>query len=330
MGAHPADAALERWACHMMLGEFESAWQDADHVDAFCLNPKSGFDAFHGDLPRHLRRVWRGESLRGKRVLVRCYHGLGDTIQFIRFIPSLREIVRSVTVECQAPLIPLLRRMPGIARLCPLDDPISPMGREVEIELMEAPRAMRATLATLPGREPYIRVPERLVRDAEDELRRMESPGSKGSRRRPRVGIVWSSGDWNAGRSTRLRDWIRVLRMPGISFFSLQRGPGAAELDGLKDRVRMITGETESGTPLDTAAKIMNLDLVISVDTMVAHLAGALGKPVWTLLPFQADWRWMVERDDSPWYPTMRLFRQPRPGAWGPVLARVAARLRGF
>ena len=314
LGAEPGCAALERWTCHMLLGEFEKAWRDADWVQA--RHPELA--ASDVNLPRHLQRLWTGEPLEGKRVLVRCYHGLGDTIQFIRCVPMLRGIVRSAVVQCQPALIPLLKSMPGIPRLISLDAPALPR-HDVQIELMELPRALRLALPAIPDRVPYLSVPAGLARAAGRELRASE-PG-----RCLRVGIAWSSGDWDASRSTCLADWGPVLRVRGAAFVSLQRGPAAAELAGVGARV--IAAEKESGALLDTAAIIANLDLVISVDTMVGHLAGALGKPVWTLLPFRADWRWMIRRDDNPWYPTMRLFRQSRQGAWGAVLRRAAAGL---
>ncbi|CAD5366072.1 hypothetical protein RA210_U10142 [Rubrivivax sp. A210] len=115
-----------------------------------------------------------------------------------------------------------------------------------------------------------------------------------------------------------------------MQIFSLQRGPRAAEIAGIEAPLRPLKLERDDGSVLDTAAAMANLDLVISVDTMVAHLAGALGRPVWLLLPFAPDWRWMLERADSPWYPTLRLFRQPRPGAWGPVVDEVVQALRQF
>jgi ADP-heptose:LPS heptosyltransferase len=138
------------------------------------------------------------------------------------------------------------------------------------------------------------------------------------------VGLVWSSGDWNPARNVDLAELLPLTRIDGVQLFSLQRGEAAERLRALKSTV---CTECDSGTVLDTAAAILNLDLIISVDTMVAHLAGALGKPVWLLLPFSADWRWMAAREDSPWYPTMRLFRQARRGDWKRVIERLILKL---
>src|SRR5256885_11721955 len=141
------------------------------------------------------------------------------------------------------------------------------------------------------------------------------------------VGLVWLSGDWNPDRDIHLSDLQCLGELPGVRLFSLRRGAATLQAQELRPDCHIIPTERDSGTPLDTAAAILHLDLVISVDTMVAHLAGALGKPVWTLLPYRSDWRWMADREDTPWYPTMRLFRQSRPGHWSDVVARVRSEL---
>ena len=317
LGVDSEAGAFRRWACCMMLGDFERAWEETDRSEA--QRKASGQNTL--DSPLHERRVWDGSSLIGKRVMVRCFHGLGDTIQFARFLPSLCSVAERVTVQAQRPLLALLESIPGIESFVPLDplDGIGPSaGFDVEIELMELPYAFRTTLATLPCDVPYLRVPPDLVSHRREEL---SCAGLNADSLT--VGLVWSSGTWNPERNVPLAEFSRICGIRGLRFLSLQRG-FAAQIDADQCPLNLIPTEHESGTPLDTAAAILNLDLVISVDTMVAHLAGALGKPVWTLLPFRADWRWMLDREDSPWYPTMRLFRQPRPGAWEPLIERVA------
>jgi ADP-heptose:LPS heptosyltransferase len=138
------------------------------------------------------------------------------------------------------------------------------------------------------------------------------------------IGLAWSSGDWNPERNVDLAELRRLGRIEGLRVFSLQRGDTA---ERLREHGWIVDTEREADTILDTAAAILNLDLIICADTMVAHLAGALGKPVWLLLPFAADWRWMANREDSPWYPTMRLFRQKHRGNWKQVIERVILRL---
>jgi hypothetical protein len=306
----------------MMLGDFERAWRETDRSEA--QRKSSGCSTRH--LPLHERRVWDGAPLEGKTVMVRCYHGLGDTIQFARFLPALRSIARRVNVQAQSSLLPLLQSMPGadtIFRLDALGGNEPEPEFESEIELMELPYALRTSARTLPDKAPYLRVQPNIVQHRREELI------ARGlSADRVNVGLVWSSGSWNAERNVDFAMLSALDSVPGVRFFSLQRSLAAQQPETSERELKVIPTEHEWGTPLDTAAVILNLDLVISVDTMVAHLAGALGKRVWTMLPFRADWRWMLDREDSPWYPTMRLFRQPRPGTWEPVIKLVRKELR--
>lgn len=301
--------AQERWMALMLLGHFEDAWIESDRV----LHHRSSAGITCTDQPLHCRFVWDGSPLDCERLLVRCYHGLGDTLQFIRYVPLLKQRAARVIVQAQPELIPLLQSMREIDELVPLGE-VEP-DYDVAIESMELPHAFRTTPATIPAAMPYLH-----VRSARSPL---ES-------RRLRVGLVWTAGGWKPERSIPAAE-LSVLTsaltsVPGVSIFSLQRGLARKDLPTLA-----LAGELGSDEILDTAAAIGSLDLIITVDTMVPHLAGALGKPVWTLLHFHSDWRWMLHRDDSPWYPTMRLFRQPSPGDWNPVISEVRAALEsGF
>jgi hypothetical protein len=291
---------VDRWMDHMRRGEFEAAWAVSDAV----LRARAGVPCWH--LPRHLQYVWDGRPLAGGRVLVRCYHGLGDTIQFIRYMPRLKALAAAVTVWAQPPLLPLLGTMDGIDRLLPLHDGTPDAAYDVDVELMELPHVFRTTLATVPAEVPYLRV----------------EPVPLPCGGRLAVGLAWRAGEWDARRSIPLALLAPLGKVPGIAWYILQRGPGLIEWrDGFGILPR-------ASNLFEEARLIRALDLVISVDTMPAHLAGALGVPVWTLLPAKADWRWMDGRDDSPWYPTMRLFRQAEDGVWGPVIMRVAAALK--
>jgi hypothetical protein len=237
---------------------------------------------------------------------VRCYHGLGDTIQFIRYMPLLKALAAAVTVWAQPPLLPLLGTMHGIDRLLPLHDGTPDVAYDVDVEVMELPHVFRTILATVPAEVPYLRVES------------VPLP----CRGRLAVGLAWRAGEWDARRSIPLALLAPLGKVPGIAWYILQRGPGLIEWrDGFGILPR-------ASNLFEEARLIRALDLVISVDTMPAHLAGALAVPVWTLLPAQADWRWMDGRDDSPWYPTMRLFRQAQDGVWEPVIMRVAAALK--
>jgi tetratricopeptide (TPR) repeat protein len=263
--------------------------------------------------------AWDGSPLDGKTILLHSEQGLGDTIQFIRYAPLLERLGATVLLQCQPRLVPLLSSLPGGARVFAAG--AEPPPHDCHLPLLSLPRMFRTTLDTIPAEIPYLRVPEERVRAWNARL----GPRSGGLR----VGLVWAGNrnqDNDHRRSLGLAGFAPLATVPGIRFFSLQKGPQAAELSPHGLAVEKV--ERESGSILDTAAILKNLDLLISVDTMPAHLAGALGRPVWTLLPFAPDWRWMRDRSDTPWYPSMRLFRQPRPGDWASVMASVAEQLR--
>lgn len=311
---HPA--VRDPWTSAMLAGDFETAWRVSDAVlaqrDPGALNRR--------DQPFHLRHVWDGTPLAGRHVLVRCYHGLGDTIQFIRYVPMLRRIAASVTVQAAPALHGLLRTVSGIDRVVELDYDAPDPPFEADIELMELPHAFRTTQATIPAEVPYLRVNAQRLRAAKRQVR---------DEARFKVGIAWSAGDWDRRRRVPLAALAPLAAISNVALFNLQRGPALAEIASSAHRVRFADAPTSwTEDILDTAATMQSLDLVISVDTMVAHLAGALGVPVWTMLHAAADWRWMAGRADSPWYPSMRLFRQSVPGAWDPVIAAVSEQLR--
>lgn len=315
LGADPLSVSYQRWMCFMLRGDLESAWRETDLTEA----ARRSANSTQSHLPLHLRRVWDGSSLEGKRVLVRCYHGLGDTIQFVRYIPLLRMRAAWIVVQCQRRLAPLLQSLREIDELFFLEDGEVDAESDVQIELMELAYAFRTTLETIPCRVPYLRVSQVAFTEASCRC----SAGAL------RIGLAWSSGDWNRARNIRLAqlaDLGRSNETRDIAFYSLQRGDAAREILGCP-HLRILDRERECKSITDTAATIAHMDLVISVDTMVAHLAGALGRPVWLLLPFCADWRWMLGRNDSPWYPAMRLFRQKSPGEWQPVVEEVSAAL---
>lgn len=287
------------WVQAMRRGDFAAAWNISDAQ----LRTRGAQD--HTKLPRHFQNIWDGRSLSGKRVLVRCYHGLGDTIQFIRYVALLKEVAAEVIVWVQPSLIPLLRSVKGIDQLLPLHDGVPDVEYDVDVELGELPHVFRTTLTNIPAEVPYIFV----------------EPAMLGGGGRLRIGLIWVSGDWDTRRSVPFSEIQRLGQLPGIDWHILQRDAQRAGWDG-------TLGTVSGGdNPLDDARVMRALDLVISVDTMTAHLAGAIGQRTWTLLPFEADWRWMVERDDSPWYPTMRLFRQREEGRWDPVITDVMSEL---
>lgn len=284
------------WLMAMRRGDFAAAWKISD-----ALLPDTR-EQDHRGVPRHEQSIWDGRSVAGKRVLVRCYHGLGDTIQFIRYAALLKRVAAEVIVWLQPSLIPLLRSVAGIDRLLPLHDGAPEVDYDVDVELNELPYLFRTTLDTIPADVPYVHVARASLPCANEKIR---------------IGLIWQSGDWDATRSIPFTLLRPLAKLPGVQWHILQRDARRAGWDG---HFGIISG---GDNPLDDARIMRALDLVISVDTMTAHLAGALGRPTWTLLPFNADWRWMKDRNDSPWYPTMRLFRQKLEGDWGSVIEEV-------
>jgi hypothetical protein len=283
----------------MRRGDFAAAWSISDEQ----LQRRDLED--HRTLPRHFQTIWDGTPVRGKRVLVRCYHGLGDTIQFIRYARLLKRQAAEVIVWAQSRLIPLLRTVEGIDGLLPLHDGVPDVEYDVDLEVTELPYVFRTTLASVPADVPYIHVERGLLR---------RDAGLS-------IGLVWESGDWDTSRSVPFPEIRRLAQLGGIDWHILQRDAGRAGWDG---KFGKISG---GDNPLDDARAMRAFDLVISVDTMTAHLAGALGERTWMLLPFDADWRWMQHRNDTPWYPTMRLFRQREEGHWDSVIDEVAREL---
>lgn len=269
----------------------------------------------------------RGDSLRGKSIFIHSEQGLGDHIQFVRYLPRLLEMGASrVYAEFPQPLVDLCRfNMPGIdwvergTNVLPAFDLVCP--------LLSLPQRFGTTLESIPAPDAYLQVPAPRAQHFRELL------GTGGALR---VGLVWSgnprhSNDRN--RSMSLQEMLQHLPAEGVEYVSLMKEARPADLEFLRasGRVRDLSGEIESF--VDTAGLIHALDLVLCVDTSVAHLAGALGRPVWVLVPFAPDWRWMLDRSDTPWYRSMTLFRQDASQAWEPVLRRVggllAQRVRG-
>ena len=284
----------------MRRGAFEEAWKisDAD------LKARAGKPCWH--LPRHFQYIWNGTSPQGRRVLVRCYHGLGDTIQFIRYAPLLKEMAEEVMVWAQPRLLPLLATMPGIDKLLPLHDGTPDVAYDVDVEVMELPHLFRTTVQTIPSRFPYLHVSPKPLPAHNKKLA---------------VGLVWRAGDWDEQRSMPFSAFYPLAGVPNVNFYILQSDPKGAGWD------ESFGINPEELDLLDYARNIKGLNLLISIDSMPVHLAGALGVPVWTLLQAEADWRWMNDRTDSPWYPTMRLFRQQHPGDWAGVMQNVVLEL---
>ncbi|HTA64006.1 MAG TPA: hypothetical protein VK753_00750 [Xanthomonadaceae bacterium] len=285
----------------MRKGDFATAWAISDAVLRHRIESKQ----VCWNWPRHLQFVWRGEPLADKRVLVRCYHGLGDTIQFLRFLRPLGDIARHVTLWVQPTLLDLAAGAAGVDRVLALHDGAPEAERDVDVEIMEIPHALRVT--SIPNRVPYLRSPHAAQLEPGEGVHR--------------VGIVWEAGAWDPRRDVPLPLLRHLTGLPGVRLYSLQAGRAGALAHAVP------ASPTDIRTINHAATRILELDLIISVDTMAAHLAGALGRPVWTLLRADCDWRWGRDSDQTSWYPTMRLFRQQREGEWDGVLAAVCEAL---
>lgn len=273
-------------------------------------------------LPKQVRPYWNGMPLPKRRLVISTDQGYGDSFQFARFIPLAAARVGQVTVICRAAQVPVFSRIPGVARCVP--DLRQAGDHAAFCWLASLPYVFGTELATIPAAGPYLTADP--GRRAHWRARLAGATGSDGIR----VGLVWAgntdnSADWR--RSVSLESLRALGTIPGVRLVSLQKpvpeaDRAAFEPMGLADLSADLSDFGE------TAAALTNLDLVVTVDSAVAHLAGALGVPTWVLIYEPADWRWMTRREDSPWYPTVRLFRQPRAGAWGEPIERLIAALR--
>ncbi|MBE9177197.1 glycosyltransferase family protein [Oculatella sp. LEGE 06141] len=285
------------------LAEFEWRWQLPEQPPRAFKEP-----------------LWDGSFWQGQRLLLHAEQGFGDTIQFSRYVPLVAQRAAQqggqVIVECQPALMRLLAAMDGIDHLVPRDAPLPDF--DVQAPLMSLPWLFGTTLDTIPADIPYLTAPSSPL------LQR--SPQA-----RFHVGLVWAGNperQSDGDRSCPLRYVQPILDISGVAVYSLQKGEAAAELKHLGIESKLLDLSSQLHDFADTAAIITQLDLVITVDTAVAHLAGALGHPVWVLLSHLPDWRWLLERNDSPWYPGMRLFRQPSPGDWQGVFEQVKEALQ--
>lgn len=273
---------------------------------------------------RFVQPRWDGLPLAGRTILLHAEQGLGDTIQFIRYAPLVHARGGRVLFECPAALHPLLRGFPGIDGLLAKGGPLPAF--DVEAPLLSLPALFGTTLDTVPAAVPYLTADTGLVERWRQELRSV--PGFK-------VGIAWAgSPKYRADRqrSIPLRHFAALAHVEGVRLLSLQKANGTEQLREVADAFPILDLgarlDEQAGAFMDTAAVMTGLDLVITADTSLLHLAGALGVPVWAALAQVPDWRWPVGRDDSPWYPTLRLFRQRATGDWDDVFARLARELR--
>lgn len=287
----------------LLLGRFEEGWQEYEWRTRLAIWGVNAVNCMS----------WSGQPLKGKTLLIKAEQGMGDMIQFVRLVPMIEKQGGKIMLECQPELVRLFQSVGGIDRLTskPYSESEQP---DVHIPLLSLPKLLGIQLENIPANIPYLAPPAELV---DGWKRRLIADSGM------RVGIAWSGNPQHiddGNRSCPPELLAPLLAVQGATFYSVQK-EGTSAAAGIKDL------SSEWGDFADTASFMQMLDLVITVDTAAAHLAGALGIPVWTLLPFAPDWRWLLDRSDSPWYPSMRLFRQPRPRAWGPVISEVASEL---
>lgn len=270
------------------------------------------------------RPVWDGSPLPGQAILLHAEQGLGDILQFVRYATVVKERCGEVIFEGPQVLLPILARCPGLDRRVACGQPLPPFAAHAP--LLSLMGILQTTRETIPAPVPYVFADPDLVAAWGARCQRLGGF---------RLGINWygraTQDSWRF-RNIPLQQFAAVAEVPGVHLVSLHQGPGRAELAPAQERFPIVDFgdqvDRTAGAFMDTAAIMMNLDLILTCDTALAHLAGALGVPVWVALPHAADWRWFRDRDDSPWYPTMRLFRQPRPGDWDTVFQRIGQALR--
>jgi tetratricopeptide (TPR) repeat protein len=299
-----ADLHLNKALAYLVAGDFTNGWREYEWRYQSKARP-----------PRKLPQpLWTGEDLAGKTILLHFEQGFGDTLQFMRYVPLLAARGARIVLEVQPALVRLAATVKGAVQVVAAGEALPPF--DFHCPLLSLPERFGTDLASIPANLPYLTPEAKAVARWRGEIG--DAPALK-------VGLVWAGNAKHQNerqRSLELERLMPLFELPGIRWFSLQVGERAADLARLPagrivDLSRSLTDFAE------TAAVIANLDLVIAVDTSVVHLAGALGRPVWAMLAFAPDWRWLLGREDSPWYPSVRLFRQPRAGEWDSVIVRV-------
>lgn len=295
----------------LLKGDFAQGW-----VGFECRNSAKGMSGY--DIPNVKR--WQGEPIDGCAVLLYAEQGLGDTIQFARYATKLAAMGADVFIKCDDALSDLIGSIEGVVQA---GRSISiPQGLDFYVSLLSLPKLLETVVSDIPNGCPYLSVSRKIPQAASQALN-LESV-------KLRVGLVWAGNPKHQSDRTRsiyLDVFAPLLTRQDIEFYSLQAGDSVSEIDRLDESLRPTKMFPIKRPLSEVASAMQHLDLVISVDTSLAHLAGALSVPVWTLISFYPDWRWMLERTDSPWYPSMRLFRQPELGDWKAVIEEIGLAL---
>ena len=290
----------------ILQGDFVSAWAESDAIQ------RRGAPDPH--------RFWKGEDLHGRRIVLRCLHGLGDAVQFLRYVAALRSVADSIVVEVPPALAEPARCFAGVEEVITwgAGAPLVPLQWDVQIEINELPYVFRTSAEQLPWATRYLHLPGALLKNTAPRPNVYSSL---------RVGVVWASGDWNPSRSVPFELLHPILEFRECEFWNLQGGSERRRWSDIAPCRHLHNAENCQHSVLSLAATIAQLDLIITSDTLAAHLAGALGVPAWVMLERAADWRWQHAREDSPWYPSLQLYRQESDGDWTSVIARIASEL---
>ena len=293
----------------LLRGDFEQAWREYEW--------RWAVPVFGTPVRKLPQPMWDGKGLDGQCILLHAEQGFGDTLQFARYAAVANRMGGRVVLECEPQLTRLMETAAGVERAVPRGDTVT--GFDCHAPLLSVPRLLGTTIDTIPGDSPYLFAPAAAATKWKERL-----AGEAGLK----VGIAWQGSMEKRGNPTRacpLAALRPLLEEPGVRLFSLQKDPPESDLP-LPEAIVDLSGELVDFA--ETAAVMEALDLVVTIDTAVSHLAGGLGRPTWVLLSTASDWRWLMEREDSPWYPSARLFRQTGPRRWEDVVARVQAALR--
>lgn len=302
----------------LLQGNFEEGWSEYEwrcQTAEWSRDPAK--DRFNQ--PR-----WDGSDLNGKRILLHPEQGFGDTIHFVRYASLLAERGGKVVVECYKPLVRILQTVPGVVEVAEAGKPLPEF--DVQSSLMSLPMLFETRLETIPSKVPYLFATPESSAKWKERIASVQQSGLK-------VGINWAGQPKHENdreRSIKLEELAPLAEAKGVQFYSLQKEHGGEQAKTPPPGMILHDWMAECEDFADSAGLIDNLDLIITVDTAVAHVSGAMGKPVWAMIPSTPDWRWMLKREDSPWYPTMRLFRKPGMRDWSPVVQRIAKELKAL
>jgi len=298
----------------LLRGDFLRGWEEYEWRFRLANAPQL--------LPPTDRPQWDGTPLPNGRLLLIADQGYGDVIQFARYIPWAARRCPNIAVACSSEIRPVVSQQAGVATT--FDHWEHQPDFVAYCALSGLPRLAATTLQTIPARIPYLRADPGKVTAWSDRLSGLVPSGYR------RIGIAWAGRPTHVNdlnRSTTLATLGPLAELPRVALISLQKGPAQAQIGAYWGRAPLVNLGPEIADFADTMAILEQLDLIVTIDTAVGHLAGAMGRPVWLVLPFAPDWRWLLDRADSPWYPTVRLFRQPAPRQWGPVIAEIVSRL---